>query len=159
DRRLLRAASVQGPEFDSAVLAGSLGLAAAEVEERLDALERVHALVRLVREQEHPDGTLALRYAFVHGLYQHAPHAAPRPTRRAAWSAAAAQALLGHSGEDSAGVATQLALLFEAARDLPRAVAHFLTGAHSAVRISAHREAAALARRGLDLLQKLPDVP
>jgi predicted ATPase len=159
DRRLLQAASVQGPELDSAVLAESLGLAAAEVEERLDALERVHALVRLVREQEHPDGTLTLRYAFVHVLYQQTLYAALRPTRRAAWSAAAAQALLRHYGEDSASVATQLALLFEAARDLPRAVGYFLAGAHSAVRLSAHREAAALARRGLELLQRIPDAP
>jgi len=58
---LLVAASVQGYDFDSAVLAKVLALDAAEVEEHLERLERVHAFVRLVREHEFPDRTLTLR--------------------------------------------------------------------------------------------------
>ena len=83
DRRLLVAASVQGYEFDSAVVARVLERDAAEVEDRLDELDRVHAFVRLVREQEFPDRTLTLRYRFVHVLYQNALDASLRPTRRA----------------------------------------------------------------------------
>src|SRR5262249_19302844 len=45
DRRLLTAASVQGNEFDSAVVAGTLAMDPAEVEERLQVLDRVHGLV------------------------------------------------------------------------------------------------------------------
>src|SRR5581483_4125510 len=86
DRRLLAAASVQGHEFDSAVVAAALGLGAADVEERLQVLDRVHGLVRLVREQEFPDRTLSLRYRFVHVLYQQALYQALAPSRRAAWS-------------------------------------------------------------------------
>ena len=86
DRHLLMAAGVQGPEFDSAVVAGVLGRDAAEVEERLDFLDRVHGLVRLVREHEFPDRTLTLRYRFVHVLYQNALYATLRPTRRASSS-------------------------------------------------------------------------
>ena len=37
-------------------MAQVLGREAADVEERLDVLERVHVLVRLVREQTFPDG-------------------------------------------------------------------------------------------------------
>src|SRR5262249_27875942 len=91
DRRLLMAASVQGPEFDAAVAARILGREAADVEERLDVLEKVHCLVRLIRQQSFPDGTLTLRYGFVHVLYQNALYAALQPTRKAAWSAAAAR--------------------------------------------------------------------
>jgi predicted ATPase len=40
-RRLLVAASVQGYEFDAAVVSEALGLDAAEVEERFEGLERV----------------------------------------------------------------------------------------------------------------------
>ena len=159
DRHLLMAASVQGPEFDSAVVAQVLGQEAAEVEERLDVLERVHVLVRLVREQTFPDGTLTLRYGFVHVLYQNALYAALQPTRKAAWSAAAARALLGHYGEKSAGLAAELAMLFEAARDHERAADYYLVAAENAARIFAHHEAVALARRGLALLQTLPDTP
>jgi predicted ATPase len=157
DRRLLMAASVQGPEFDSAVAARLLGRGADEVEERLDALERVHGLVRLVREHEFPDGALSLRYGFVHGLYQNALYAGLRPTRRASWSAAAAQALLEHWGDKSAAAATELALLFEAAREPARAVDYFLQAARNALRVPAHREAAALARHGLTVLCRQPD--
>src|SRR5262249_43797592 len=64
DRQLLMAASVQGAEFDSAVVARLLGREAADVEERLDVLGRVHVMVRLVREQTFPDGALTLRYGF-----------------------------------------------------------------------------------------------
>jgi predicted ATPase len=159
DRRLLMAASVQGMEFDSAVVARLLGREAADVEERLDVLERVHALLRFVREQEFPDRTLTLRYAFVHGLYQNALYALLRPSRRASWSAAAAQALLAHYGKKSTTVAAELALLFEAAHDLARAADYFLYAAENAVRLSAHQEAIALARRGLALLARLPQTP
>jgi adenylate cyclase len=159
DRRLLMAASVQGPEFDSAVVARLLGREAADVEERLDVLERVHALVRLVREQTFPDGTLTLRYRFVHVLYQNALYASLRPTRKAAWSAAAAQALLGYYGTRDTAVAGELALLFEAARDFARAADYCLRAAENAVRVCAHREAIGLARRGLELLQSLPLTP
>src|SRR5581483_5620678 len=83
DRRLLTGGSVEGPEFDSAVVAGALSLNAAEVEERLQVLDRVHGLVRRVREAEFPDRTLTVRYAFVHVLYQQALYAELQPTRRA----------------------------------------------------------------------------
>jgi predicted ATPase/predicted Ser/Thr protein kinase len=159
DRRLLMAASVQGPEFHSALVAQVLGLEAAEVEEQLEVLERVHVLVRRIREQTFPDGTLTLRYGFVHVLYQNALYAALQPTRKAVWSAAAARALLGHYGEKSVGLAAELAMLFEAARDHERAADHYLAATENAARLFAHIEAVALARRGLALLQTLPDTP
>jgi predicted ATPase len=156
DGTLLKAASVQGPEFDSAVVARVLGREAAEVEERLEVLERVHAVVRLLRVQEFPDRTLTLRYRFVHVLYQNTLYAALQPTRKAAWSATAALALLDHYGETCTAVAAELALLHEAARDPARAAHYFLMAAENAVRLAAHHEAATLARRGLNLLQTLP---
>jgi predicted ATPase len=157
DRRLLGAASVQGHEFDAAVVARVLGQPPADVEEQLEELARVHALVRLRREHEFPDGTLTARYQFVHALYQNSLHAGLQPARRAAWSGAVAAALLGHHGEHTAAVAGELALLFEAAREPARAVEFFLLGARHAERLCAHQEAVALAQRGLALLPKLPD--
>jgi predicted ATPase len=157
DQRLLMAASVQGVRFDAAVVARVLGRDAAEVEERLEVLDRVHGLVRRRQEHEFPDGTFTLRYRFVHILYQNALYAAVQPARKAAWSAAVAQALLAFHGEHSAAVAGELALLFEAARDPVQAIEYFLVAVRNAIRVSAHREAAELARRGLALLPKLPD--
>ena len=159
DRRLLVAASVQGYEFDSAVVARVLERDAAEVEDRLDELDRVHAFVRTVREQEFPDRTLTLRYRFVHVLYQNALYASLGPTRRASLSAAVAQALLGYYGEKSEDVAAELALLLEAARDFSRAADYFLVAAQNAVRVFANQEAVVLACRGVELLASLPDTP
>jgi predicted ATPase len=159
DRRLLSTAAVQGYEFDSTVVAHVLGLDPAEVEERLEVLDRIHGLVRLRREQEFPDGTLTLCYQFVHVLYQNALYAALAPTRRTTWSAAVAQALLAHYGEQNAAVAGELAMLFEAARDRVRAADFFLRAAQNAFRVFANQEAAALARRGLEQLQRLPEGP
>jgi predicted ATPase len=159
DRRVLVAASVQGSEFEAAVVARALALDAADVEEELERLERVHAFVRLVGEHEFPDRTLTLRYRFVHVLYQNALYGSLRPTRRASLSAAVAQALVGHHGEKSAALAGELALLWEAARDFAQAAQCFLHAAENAARLFANQEAVVLARRGLDLLGALPDSP
>src|SRR5262249_28977241 len=92
-RRLLQAASVQGQEFDAAVLARALTLEVAAVEEQCQVLEGSHGLVRRVREQELPNGTLTVRYQFVHVLHHNAFLDSLSPARRVALSAAVAQAL------------------------------------------------------------------
>ena len=89
-------------------------------------------------------------------LYQNALYAALQPTRKAAWSVATAQALLRHHGEKSTHLAAELALLFEVGRDHDGAAEHYHLAAENAVRNFAHREAVALARRGLALLEELP---
>ena len=157
DHRLLVVASVQGSEFDSAVVAGVLSLEAAEVEERLDTLERHYQLVQMIDEREFPDGTLTVRYRFVHALYQNALYGALMPTRRASFSRAVAEALLAHYGKQGGAVASALAVLLEAAREPERAAAHYRMAARNATRVYAYQEAIMLARRGLALLETLPE--
>jgi len=159
DRRLLVAASVQGYQFDSAILARVLDEGQADVEERLEALERVHAFVQCVADEELPDRTLTLRYRFVHVLYHGALDAMLRPTRRVALSRAIADALLAHYGDQRGRVASALASLFEASRDFAEAAACFLLAAQNATRVFANHEAIALARRGLQAVGSLPDTP
>ena len=101
DRALLLAASVQGPEFDSAIVSEALEMDPADVEERLDVLERVHVFVKRGSEDEFPDLTLTLRYQFVHVLYQNMLYASLQPTRRAALSGRVARALVSHHGEQT----------------------------------------------------------
>jgi predicted ATPase len=159
DRRLLIAASVQGAEFDSAVVASALEVDPGEVEERLESLERVHAFVRLIGEKEFPDHTLTLRYRFVHVLYQNALYALLRPTRRIALSSAMARVLLVFYGEKSSSVASELAHLFSIAREFAQATDYFLIAARDAVEVFAFEEAAALARRGLEMMRMTPEAP
>ena len=159
DRRLLQAASVEGAEFHSVVLAEAISADAAEVEERLENIERAHFFVQRIGEKEFPDGTLTLHLRFVHALYQNALYAALTPTRRTGLSSATANTLLRLHGESQAGIAHQVALLFEAARNFSRAAEFFQIAAERAARVFANQEAAALARKGLEMLAKLPPSP
>ncbi len=156
DRLLLVAASVQGHEFDSAVLARALGTEDSIVEERLQALERVYELARLIEEREFPTKTLTLRYRFTHLLYQNALYATLRPARRIALSNAVAEALLTLYGEQSGTIAPDLARLFEAGRNFVRAAEYYLVASRNAGRIFAASETAALARQGLSVIQSAP---
>jgi len=171
DLRLLTAASVYSPggghEFDSAVLSKVLEMDSGQVEERLAALDEVHAFIRFVGEQELPekspenseDKTLTLRYRFVHGLYQNTLYASLKPTRRAALSEATAAALLSFHKDKGHSIAADLALLFKAARKFARAADYFLLAAQNAANVFAYQEAIELSHRGLDALKSLPDSP
>ena len=159
DRKLLVAASVQGHEFDSTVVAEALEMDPADVEERLDALEHVHVFVKRVKEHEFPDMTLSLQYQFVHVLYQNALYGSLQPTRRASLSGRVARSLVGHCRGDHAGIAGRLGALFEAARDFGTSAQFFLQGARHAVGLFAFREALSLADRGLAVLRGMPEGP
>ena len=159
DREVLTAVAVQGYECDSAAVARALEADNLEIEEILDRLERVHAFVKRVGEDELPSGAPTVRYRFVHVLYQNALYSSLTPTRRVTLSAALAHALEDLYGERSSTIASQLAFLHERARDPGRASDYFLLAAQNAQRIFANQEAIALSRRGLALLAKLPDTP
>jgi len=158
DRALLSWAAVQGYEFDSSVLAKAMSARADDVETRLDVLERKHALVRRIGNEELPSSEVTVKYRFTHVLYQNAleERLLRTPSRRAEINRAVADALIGLYGVQRRVVASQLARLFEAARELSLAVDYFQTAAENAAQVSAHHEAAALLGRGVELLHKLP---
>ena len=127
DRRLLAAASVQGMDFDSAIVAAAVQADEEDVETRLERLEREHALVRFVGELESPDRSLTLRYRFAHHMYQNACFDSLRATRKAALGRAIAERLAGRYGEQSDRLA-EIAVLFEVARDGVRAAEYLEPG-------------------------------
>jgi DNA-binding winged helix-turn-helix (wHTH) protein/predicted ATPase len=157
DRRILLCAAAQGVQFDSAVIAQVLSLDPADVEERLQELDTVHDVVRMVNELEFPDHTFSIRYRFVHVFYQNALSSLLAPSRRAARSLAIARALVGLMGDASRSRAADLALLFESGRDWVNATQYFLHAARDAARVFAYPEAAILCQRGLGALASLPD--
>jgi len=158
-RKLLVAASVQGHEFDSAIVAEAMGLDPADAEETFDALDRIHAFVRKVHDEELPDRTLSVRYRFVHVLYQNVLYASLQPTRRASLSGKVARALVSHQAEKARSSSAQLAILFDTARDFTSAAKYFLDAAQHAAGLFAYREAVALCRRGLESTSSLPEGP
>ncbi len=158
DRALLLAASVQGPEFDSAIVSEAMEMDPADVEERLDVLERVHVFVKRGSEYEFPDLTLTLNYQFVHVLYQNMLYASLQPTRRAALSGRVARSLVAH-GEQTPASAARLAVLFEAARDFATSARYYFVAAQHSVGLFGFREALSLAERGLKALRGMPEGP
>jgi hypothetical protein len=159
DRRLLAAASVQGQVFDSVTLGEATEKDAVDVEDRLDVLERVHVFVKKREEHEFPDLTLTQQYEFVHVLYQNVLYASLSPTRRTALSGKFAKSLVGHHGAQTAGVAGQLAVLFEGARDFVSSAHYFYAAAQHAAGLFGFREAISLSDRGLRVLRTVPDGP
>jgi tetratricopeptide (TPR) repeat protein len=155
DFKLMVTASVQGQEFDSAIVSKVLDRDPAGVEERLEELDSVHAFVRKVREYEFPDATLSTRYAFVHILYQNALYDSFSPTRKASLSLSVARTLEGCFREKSAGIALDLAFLYEAGRDFEKSADYFLLAAQNEVRVFANQEAVLLLRRTIANAEKL----
>jgi hypothetical protein len=159
DQRILMAASVQGLEFDTAVVAKTTGIDPISLEESLEHLDQVHGLVEMVREKEMPDHTLSCRYRFNHALYQNEFHSRLRPTRRAGLSLATAQALTGFWRGKERDIASTLADLFESGRDFASAARFHLTASGNAAELFAWREAAASAKRGLKAAATVPASP
>jgi tetratricopeptide (TPR) repeat protein/predicted Ser/Thr protein kinase len=159
DSQLLVAAAVQGHSFDSSVISSALQRDPADVEERLDELERIYTFVIRRDEYEYPDGTLTTRYRFVHVLYQNALYASLSVSRKVQVSKAVGEALLKVQKGVAGPVAAELGFLFETAREPDRASEYFAAAARNAARVFAIKEAAVLARRGLALLAKVEESP
>lgn len=157
DRRLLIAASIQGYDFDSAVVAQALNLDPADIEERLEVLERAHALVKLLEEKEFPDHSLTLRYRFMHSLYQNTFYGLIKANRKVALSNAVAQALQHYHKRELNLVAAQLAHLYATARNFPTSVDYFLMAARHTAQVFAHTEAITLLQHGLKQLDNLAE--
>ena len=152
---LLAAASIQGQEFDSRIVADALRDDAAAVEDRLHRLDHVHAFVRLLHEKQLPDQSLSLTYAFAHALYREAIDEVLAVSRRAALSRASADALLKRHASSLPPVASRLAILFEAGGDYERAADFFIMAAANAAQMYANEEAVSLSRRAIANAEKL----
>jgi tRNA A-37 threonylcarbamoyl transferase component Bud32/tetratricopeptide (TPR) repeat protein len=122
DRRALQHASVQGEEFLSTVLARSMDADELVLEQRLDRLERAHRLIQTRGEEELPDGALAVRYRFVHALYQNILYDSVLTKRRVMLHLHAAEQLAQHYADQTSRVAGALAAHFERGRDYRRAI-------------------------------------
>jgi DNA-binding winged helix-turn-helix (wHTH) protein/predicted ATPase len=157
EQRTLEAASVAGAEFTVAAVASALGEEVIGVEERCEELARRHQFLRACRFGELPDGALTGRYGFIHALYQNALYERVPPARRARLHRRIGEHVEKLYGERAGEFAAELAMHFEQARDHARAVRYLQLAAENASRRFAHREAVALARRGLELLKQQPD--
>jgi len=157
DRRLLGAAAVQGAIFDSASVAVALKADVADVEEQLIMLDKVYAFVRRIDDATYPVRSQAVRYRFVHALYQNVLVSSLAPSRRAGWSGAIADFVDARHGTHAADIAATLAALRDAARQPAAAASWYAVAARRAMAVFAYAEAETLATRGLEQAALLPD--
>jgi predicted ATPase/DNA-binding winged helix-turn-helix (wHTH) protein len=159
EQRTLEAASVAGAEFSTLSVVAGLGEDRAVVEARFDQLARQHQFIQDSGVQALPNGEAVMRYGFIHALYQNVLYERVPASRRVQL-----HRRIGERGEEIYGerareIAAELAMHFERGRDFKRAANHLQQAADNAIRRFAYREAVGLARRGLQLLGRLPDTP
>ena len=158
-QQTLEAASVAGAEFSTLAVVAGLGDDRTTVEARFDKLARQRQLIQDCGVQELPDGERAARYGFIHALYRKVLYERVSESRRVRL-----HQRIGEEGEqryrERAGeIASELAMHFERGRDYKRAAKYLQQAADNAIRRFAYKEAVAVARRGLELLCKLPETP
>jgi DNA-binding winged helix-turn-helix (wHTH) protein/predicted ATPase len=158
EQAVLSVASVAGAEF-SAALAAVDGAEAPDGERCCHELARRGQFIRPLGVAEWPDGTVAARYGFIHALYRDVLYARIPIGHRVGLHLRIGARLERAHGARAGEIAGELAMHFEQARDLERAVSYRCRAAETALRQQAHRQAVEHAKRALDLLATLPESP
>jgi DNA-binding winged helix-turn-helix (wHTH) protein/tetratricopeptide (TPR) repeat protein len=157
DQTILEAASVAGVEFSAAAVAAGVEGAAEAAEARCAGLARRGQFLEARGTASWPDGTIAARYGFIHALYQEVLyHRVPAGQRVRLHQEIGACLEAGYGGQ-AQEVAAELAVHFARGRDAPRAVQYLRNAGENALQRSAHQEAIAHLRKGLEVLGTLPD--
>ena len=159
ERRVLDAASVAGIEFSAAAVAAGLVIDVAAAEERCAALERRQRFLLRSGVEASPDGMVAQRYRFRHGLYQHVVYRdVPEGTRVQLHQRVGRQLEEGY-GTAAGDRAAELAGHFERGLDHARAVRYRRQAADNAMQRCAYREAVEHVTTARTLLASLPEGP
>ena len=158
-QQILGAASVAGAEFSALAVAAGLGEDRTVVEARCDELARQHHFIQDRGLQELSNGDTVTRYGFIHALYQNVLYDRLPTSRRVLLHRLIGEHEEAMFGERAGEIAAELAMHFERGLNQPFAARYLQQAAENAIRRFAYREAIALSRRGLRLLQILPDTP
>lgn len=156
---VLAAASVAGMEFSAAAVAAALAEEVETVERQCVELARREQFVHPKDEREWPDGTVTMRYGFVHVLYQEVLYNRLLASQRINLHRQIGERMEAAYGQQTREIAAELAVHFEQGRDYGRAVQYLQSVGENALRRSAYREATDHLARGLELLKTLPGAP
>lgn len=156
-REILTIASVEGEVFTAEVIAHVENAPVRDVVSTLhDELGRRHRLV--ISQGLAQFGSLRLSlHRFVHNLFHDYIYENISPAQRAYLHLDVGSALEALFGNQTQVVAAQLAWHFEEAGIPFKAAAYHLQAGEKARRVSANQEAVKHFRRGLELLEELPD--
>ena len=156
---LLETASVAGIEFSAALVAAGLEVPVGQGEEWCAALAQRGQFLRATGLEEWPDGTVAGRYGFIHGLYQQVLYDRLLVGRRTVLHRRLGERQEAAFGARAHEHAAALAVHFEGGREFGRAVHYRRQAADTALRRYAYREAVEHLTTALVLLQTLPETP
>jgi DNA-binding winged helix-turn-helix (wHTH) protein/predicted ATPase len=156
-QRTLEAASVAGAEFPTLAVAAGLVEEQAAVEARCEALARQRQFIQSCGVQELPNGEAVMRYGFIHTLYQSVLYERVPASRRVQLHRRIGEEGEALYGERARGIAAELAMHFERGANHKHAVKYLQQAAENETLRFGYQEAVGLARRGLELLERLPD--
>jgi DNA-binding winged helix-turn-helix (wHTH) protein/predicted ATPase len=156
-QRTLEAASVAGAEFSVLAVVAGLAEERVSVEACCDELARRHQFIQDCGVHELPNGEATTRYGFIHSLYQNVLYERVSVSRRIQMHRRIGEEGEMFYGERAREIAAELAMHFERGRDYQRAAKYLQQAADNEIRRFAYQEAVRLARRGLELLERLPD--
>src|SRR6185369_14012375 len=134
-----------------------LGEDRAAVEARCEGLSLQRQFIQDCGLQELPNGEAVAKYGFIHALYQNVLYERIPATRRIQLHRRIAVRGEEVYGERAGEIAAELAMHFELGSIYKQAVKYLQRAADKAIRRFAYREAVGLARRGLELMGRLPD--
>jgi predicted ATPase len=120
-------------------------------------MARQHQFIQDFGVQELPNGETATRYGFIHALYQNALYERLSASRRVQLHRRIAERGEEIYGERVSEIAAELAMHFERGANYDQAVKYLQQAAENEILRFAYREAVQLARRGLELLERLPE--
>ena len=156
-QRTMEAASVAGVDFATAAVAAVTDSDVLSLEELCADLARRFHFLKPGVGCELPSGEITTRHAFAHALYQNVLYRRVGAARRAKIHQAIGEWMETADGDRAVGVAAELAMHFQQARDYQRAARYLQQAAENAIVRCANREAFALATRCIELVRKLPE--
>jgi predicted ATPase len=153
EQSILEAGSLTAVAFPAWSVAAALNMDCAEVEEICDGLARKLYFMERAGQDELPDGTCSTFYVFSHGLYREVLYGRQSAQRRARRHILIAEKLSGLFQGREASVARDIAMHYEAAGDLERAVQSLREASSSAEHRLAFAEATELLERALRIAE------
>jgi tetratricopeptide (TPR) repeat protein len=157
EQQLLRVASVGGMTFTAAEVAGVIGRALEEVEEKYDHLASQEGVLAIAGIAEGPDGAVTARYEFRHALCQQVVYEQLGQGRRIRLHRQLGEWKEARYGGRATEIANALALHFTEGREYHKAAQYHCQAGKVALGRSAYREAMDHCQKGLALLKRLPD--
>ncbi len=156
---VLEAGAVVGMQFGAQAVAAALGVTSDRVEDACQGLVRAQRFLVDADTEAWPDGAVAARYAFAHGVYQRALYHRLPAARCRVLHRKIGERLEAGFGTRAADISAELATHFERGEDPTRAIPWLVRAAASAEDRFAPLETAAYVQRALALQQRLPDGP